>query len=353
MSPNALKRPMPLRVPPVGATALLAALIVSQAGADDFRPPQILVLNNGRVVEGRISQSAAGYVVEKATGSMVVPFDQASFAAHNLRDAYTRMHERLRYGATAETHLQTARWCVTHQLYDEARAELRSALVLDEHNREARTMLVRLDEVLRPSSTANAAEPARTPDGFVEPEARSLAGLSSETARIFVNRIQPMLLNKCGNAACHGSAADNGFRLTHTRTHRVFAERNLAMVLQFVNSDKPSESPLLVRPQGNHGVAGETIFNGPLGAEQLKALQEWVAAAVMDQRKNIDRSHILRGEKTPGDLLLISGRSSSEETQPASAAPPDDLLQRILQEEEADDFSPEEFNRRFRRGAQK
>ena len=194
MSPRIPERLTPFLLP-VALAALSAALLLGAAAAEESRPHRLLVLNSGRVVEGRISQSAGGYVVEKPNGSMVVPFDQVAFPAHDLRDACARMRERQSRGATAQTHLETARWCVTHQLYDEAREELRSALTLDEQNREARSMLTRLDEVLRPPGAARPAEPVRTLDGFAPPEARSLAGLSSETARIFVNRIQPMLLN--------------------------------------------------------------------------------------------------------------------------------------------------------------
>lgn len=343
----------------IAAAAFLLAAAFGWLRADDSGEARLLLLKSGRVVSGRISQSAGGYVVEKPRGNMLIPFDQVDFPARDLRDAYRILEQRQDHGATAETYLATARWCVTYQLYEEAREELRKALTLDERDAEARLMLKRLDDVLRSAGPGGAATAQRSPtttDGFERPEARSLAGLSQDTARTFVSRVQPILLHKCGNASCHGQAATNGFRLTHTRTHRVFAERNLAMALQFVDPQQPQNSPLLVVPRGNHGPAGETIFHGSVGAEQLQTLQRWLVAAVEDQRKGIDRTKSLLGDTgdLPGALVLIRGRrAASEEAPQAGSPPPDDLLEKILRDEREDAFDPNEFNRKFHGAAQK
>ena len=343
-----------LHIWPIWAV-LFCAASVQILEADDA-PANLLVLTSGRVVTGRISQSAGGYMVEKSRGSMLIPFDQVALTARDLRDAYQKMRQRQAGGATAEKYLATARWCTTYQLYEEARAELRNALTLDESNAEARLMLKRLDDVLNPGrvDATTSQAPQKTADGFETSEARSLAGLSQDTAREFVTRVQPILLHKCGNASCHGSAAANEFRLTHSRTHRVFAERNLAAVLRYVDLETPEQSRLLTAPQGDHGPGGETIFHGSIGADQLRTLREWAIAAAGDQRNGVDRSEYFPEDERnlSESLLLIRGRPAEiEQSSDPAAAPEQDLLERILQEERKDAFDPDEFNRSFHGGA--
>lgn len=346
MSPFPRRILRPVRLRTCCAAACLPVLLLGLLYADDSTNAKLLVLKSGRVVSGRISESAGGYIVEKPKGSMVIPFDQVAFPARDLRDAYRRMQQQQHYGAAAETYLATARWCVTYQLFDEARSELRKALELEEQNAEARLMLRRLDDVLGAPSATSAVSKQQGTGSAEAPDARSLAGLSQQTARTYVTRVQPILLHKCGNASCHGSASGNAFRLTHTTTHRVFAERNLAMTLKLVDSGRPEESPLLLVPQGNHGPHGETIFHGSIGAQQLETLRRWVLAAVEDQKKGIDRSSMLLADQTaPGPNALI--RAEPAAGPEAGTPPPEDLLEKILREERADAFDPAEFNRKY------
>jgi hypothetical protein len=123
------------------------------------------------------------------------------------------------------------------------------------------------------------------------PEVESLGGLSNESARAFTQRIQPLLMNKCGNVACHGSTnrEDNltGFHLIPVRngsnSHRLYAERNLAEVMRQIDINEPGHSPLSIVPQGTHaGTSG--IFHGTGGNAQLKTLRAWINS-VADEKQ--------------------------------------------------------------------
>ncbi|HUG93517.1 MAG TPA: hypothetical protein VML55_21940 [Planctomycetaceae bacterium] len=316
---------MPARSLPRGARscaappiALLMGLSVLFAGTDGLPlssdPPPLVnqqglvVLKTGRTIGGRISQAAGGFVVDQPHGTIVVPSELVEFTARDERDAVRLYHDRTP-NPTAGFHVELAQWCLGHQMVAEAREELRSALRLEPHRADARNMLRRIDEALAPP----APEPARTSArglieraGFELPEATSLAGLSPDAARMFTERVQPILMNKCGNASCHGPSAENEFRLTRVRltggAHRVHAERNLAVTLNYVDRGQPDRSRLLVVPQGNHGRAGRTIFSGPFGGEQLETLREWVrqiASAQPEAPRDAVTAPVAGGERIP------------------------------------------------------
>ena len=274
------------------ATASLATIFAlncggSPASAEDelvSRPGEqrLLLLQSGRIITGNIHHTARGYFVQKATGNMVVPNEEVRLQAVDFVDAYKKQ----RYAMTAPTaslRLALAKWCLTYKLYEQARAELRDALILEPDRGDIRRMLLRIEQTLDPSrGRKEASAPAKPRDvaGFELPPVESLAGLSRESALEFTRRVQPILTNKCGNVSCHGRTARNKFRLIHVRLgngrNRTNTERNLATALQFVDFDEPRESPLLTRPQDAHGGLPRELFANSQGQKQFDTLQKWV-----------------------------------------------------------------------------
>ena len=320
----------------------------------------LLVMKTGRTIGGRISQSAGGYVIEQPHGTIVVPFELVEFPARDEREAVKLFRQRTP-NPTAGFHVGLAQWCLRYQLLDEARDELRAALLVEPHRADARNMLRRLNDVLdppEPPADHKAARDIRTEDGFDLPEATSLAGLAPDTARIFTERVQPILMNKCGNVACHGSAADREFRLTRVRltggAHRVHSERNLAATLSYVDRRHPDRSPLVVIPQGNHGRAGRTVFSGPFGNEQLETLRDWVRQVAEQAQPTaaaqpVSQRPEARGESGRDDSFpdLVGHRIAHD---PAIAATPSRGVhspshdQSQPGDEPADAFDPRAFN---------
>ncbi|MCH7687771.1 MAG: hypothetical protein IH899_13985 [Planctomycetes bacterium] len=339
----------------------------------------VLLLTSNRLVEGRISHSAVGYVVVKQFGTLVIPFDQVRLTAWDRGEAFRKLKAMLPK-KNADTNVSLAQWCMTYGLYSECRAELRDALALQPDRDDARKLLKRVEEILNPSKPVHLVHPVsprRTQDGFLAREARSLAGLSPESARNFVIRVQPILMNKCGNASCHGSMAANEFRLTRVgfgrRSHRMFAERNLSAVLKFVDLKTPDNSPLLRVPKGSHGRGGRVVFYGPHGKAQWESLRDWVRTIAKElpstsaKKPLFNRNTARLDLSTHLELKPISEFSvkkqnsnstinplpkNSETTSAALQNLPKisksgkiDLIRAILEEERRDAFDPEEFNR--------
>lgn len=358
----------------LGSSAIRAAdgpVAPPVAEPDTPAPPAdgVLVMRTGRLVEGRISQSAGGYMVDLPNGRMLIPFTQVQLQADDRRDAYRKLRATIP-APTAENHVALARWCLTYQLYSETRAELREALRLDPQSQEARKTLARLNEILDPQQPEDEErpEPSRTLDGFEPPEVRSLAGLPRELAGDYMLKVQPILMNGCATARCHGPSSSNGLRLERVHfgrgSRRALSEQNLATVLRYVDPQDADRSPLLLVPRGNHGRAGRPIFRGPGGARQLESLQRWVRqvavsnAAAPDDRPPAPAADAARldGGPTPRRSARGTkpgarpGPAPGYQLTPAMRAVRDrlerrDILTEILRDERKDEFDPEAFNR--------
>ncbi|MDP1799679.1 MAG: hypothetical protein Q8K78_19455 [Planctomycetaceae bacterium] len=248
--------------------------------------PNLMVMTDGRTMTGEITIQAGGYGIEKLGGKLFVPKEQVRCVARDLRDAY-RIQRESQTDPSAAALIQLAEWGISYRLYDEARDELHRALRRDPENETARKMLQRLEEQLlaQPKPRTNA--PVNS-DGFLVQEVESLGGLSKTTAATFTARIQPLLINRCGGASCHSSESNHEFRLSHVRinnqNHRRSAEKNLAVVMKYIDNEDPQQSELLKVGRGPHGGQSVTMFGGSQGADQYRSIQDWVHTVAADHQ---------------------------------------------------------------------
>lgn len=269
--------------------AVIAAVfsVGSPLAAESPVVDQYVLLKSGRVMAGQVQQDAQGYLVTGRNGRLHAPYEHVQLVADSLHDIYRQQRDSRQEPVTPDDRIELARWCISYSLYDEARLELKLVLRSDANHSEARQMLKKLATILRPDRVDEPTPPARTLDGYLVPEAESLGSLSRETAASFTARVQPILVNKCGNARCHGVVSENAFRLVHVRSnlnsHRLHTERNLAAVSPYLDLEQPAKSQLLTVPQGNHGGGTVAIFGGPGGERQLEIIREWVYAAARDR----------------------------------------------------------------------
>lgn len=323
-------------------------------------PPRLLLLFDGRVIIGEISEVPGGYAIRRAAGSITVPFEFVRLSATSLFDAYEKQRDNLE-NPNAEQHLTLARWCFRYHLREQAVTELEAALKLEPFRREARELLQLIEEAESDQNPA-AARGASSDAGAAAPVHQTSAGISQDNHLDFVRRIQPLLVNKCGNATCHGSASRNGLRLNNVRTgrqhQRIHSDENLAAVLEFVDADFPLRSPLLRLTQDPESLPHRGVFAGALGEEQVQLLQDWVQAVAIDRQlalqddardtpdapPAIEQTGLSEEPaRTPtGPRIIEIPRDTGDPASPRSR----DLLRNILDEERPDAFDPQEFNRR-------
>jgi hypothetical protein len=252
----------------------------------DAQPPTLMVLFDGRVMYGQISERPGGYMIEAPDSKQVIPHQMIRLLASSLEDAYVKQRDTMKM-PTAGDHLLLAQWCLDNKLYGPTTEQLEAALKLEPNRSEARRLLLEVAALTQPQAPAGGLRYTGTTGRSTQIE-RTAAGISPDAQAEFVRRVQPILVNRCGNATCHGSAAENSFKLINVRSgqrqQRLETETNLAAVLQQINSAKPAESPLLVRSMDPDSRAHRGAFSAAAGTSQQDRLREWVRQVARDQR---------------------------------------------------------------------
>lgn len=340
--------------------AVTASDAVPEAAAgvpEQPEPPKLLVLRDGKVVEGTICFAQGGYEEVKAGGGRIfVPDSMVWFTARHRREAYEQLCRQAPC-RTADEHTEMARWCLTNGLHSCAREELQIALEQEPGHAGALSLVKTLDAVLKTGSPAPGPK-ATTPRAETDGK-EALGGLPPWAAREFVTRVQPLLVNRCGNAACHGGSK-NAFALRVVRpgnpAYRRLTEQNLEAVRGRLSAGDPGASPLLLelrRP--GHGGARKPLFVGPAGEAQLKMLTAWVAAAagsappgpggIGEGGPSAPAATGSTAEMAAGEVAPAAADAEAMETTEGDSA--SDLLRRSLAGGQPDAFDPEEFNRRY------
>ena len=295
-------------------------------------------------------------MIEMKNGSLFMPFDQVRLTATGLNDAYKKLRASMPE-LTANHHVSLAKWCVTHKQFAAAKTELLDALESEPGRTDARQMLARLDSLVnpQPKPVVTKKQPNRT--DFHPGEFESLNGLSRSDGQHFVKRVLPILKNKCGNATCHGGKTDkNPFRLVRTggRDHRIFAERDLAEVLKYIDTDSPGSSRLFAGMAAGHGGTSRTIFYGRTGLKQTDAIREWVYKIAADQKR--DSSHRVSETPKKQKIVTASHTEVAESASPANRRTTEStparqrILDSVREEVTPDAFDPDVFNRMNRVG---
>ncbi|OYW23662.1 MAG: hypothetical protein B7Z55_03350 [Planctomycetales bacterium 12-60-4] len=274
------------------AMASQAINVRAEESSTNPAPELLIVMSDGRTLRGRVTRHAIGCYVERSGGTILIPKEQIRCVARDLRDAYRQQREQM-IDPTSAMLIQLAEWCIAYRMYDEAGDELRRALRRDPENDVARKMLSRLDEMLRAEPTKSYSTASVDATGFLTTDVESLGGLSKSTAAEFTAKIQPLLINKCANAGCHGGEGTDSFRLTHVRlqspNHRRAAEQNLAAVLKLIDADGPAQTRLLTAADGAHGGAILATFGGSGGSIQRDLLRGWVQTVITERRADAEQ----------------------------------------------------------------
>lgn len=245
---------------------------------------RMLLLQSGKIVKGVIRQSAAGYTVNVTGGQLVLPFDQVRLEGADLEDIYRQQRDTLPEH-TAAAHIELARWCLTNGLPDHARKELRHAVKLEPDSTVAKNMLQRINDQLLTTKETPALGRRDGEFSFlgnakpgVAPE--MLGGLPRETASDFMLKVQPLLVNRCATAGCHGPGSGSSFELVRAKLGKAppksYSERNLAAVLERVDLERPLSSPLLTKLRGESKAIGGRQSHGGLSPEQQQTLRAWI-----------------------------------------------------------------------------
>jgi hypothetical protein len=322
-----------------------------------------VLLHNGEVLQGRILGDGQRYRIELADGgAAVLPHRDIWRVERSLRDLYEfRLQDAERHGGAA--HFDLARWCLKQQLYAEASVQVAIAQRADLDAEMLRDLRARIEVAVsnRQRQAARPTIPVRqisAPDPLADresavPQPVHASELSPPALEEFSKSIQPLLINRCGNATCHGRASQTDFRLAEPPRRALYTprltQRNAAASLQYVNFAASSASGLLEWSARPH--AG--MKSAALNQEQLESLRRWLATVTgkspADEAAKRSASTALapRGLPCPPDpkATLEVDSSHLEATDMDHGAD-----QAQAAGESGDPFDPQAFNRRHHPG---
>ncbi len=342
-------------------TAILAVALSCAGGsaappASPGTDPEqgVLLLRNGQLVEGRVVRREDRYEVALPNGELRIPVAQVEALCRDVGEAYRTRRAVVQRGSVAD-HIELAQWCLRYGLIDEAEKERAEIRALQPDHPILRLLARRIalerraspsgsrsesgspaDEVVsaveragqRPAAELRGDEPGQPERGepaelpSAEDLERLVRAMPPGTVELFNNSIQPLLLSQCGTAGCHGLHADHEFVLVRPRVGEVSARRvaqqNLRAVLEWVDLDEPSSSPLLTIPTRRHGGGSTPIFT----TRQLRAyrhLVEWVYRVAGGDEADVRAIARLMQGRTPASAGGGQGPPQEVSARPPSA----------------------------------
>ena len=351
--------PRPLLPPFLAAAWLQVAMLAALApAAEPQLAPQagLLVLRNGNVLQGEITQAGDYYVVILGkSGELRLAAREVEAQVATLDEAYELKRHGL-FGRGATPHLELAEWCLRQGLLARCGEQLELARQVEMENPRIAEIERRLKLAIAPppqaTSTAATAPASRANSVSSEALERAVHALPKGSVEKFAAVVQPLLLNRCGANQCHGGNAKSALHLVRppagqAATQRI-TQRNLYAVLQQLNSSEPEKSALLVEAQRRHGTALTAPFDRHT-QKQLDELTMWVRLTVAAPppapttiaaggQSTLSQAALPADSAGPTVAAAPAAKATAAEKRDASA---DRFIPR-------DPFDPELFNRRYK-----
>jgi hypothetical protein len=262
--------------------AMLALLSAAIAWAEPplYSTPQqgLLLLRNGEVVEGKITPTGDRFHVQLPSGEVWVRAADVEIHCRSLEEGYW-LKRSVKPLGTVHGHLDLAQWCIQQGLFGHAADELREALSIEPQHPRIDLLERRLKLAQQRTPKPKAAETSLPPTPSADELDRLVRGMPPGTVETFTSSIQPLLLNSCTSAGCHGPAAEKDPRWVRVSlgrtTSRRLTQRNLHTTLTLINREKPLESPLLTIPVQPHALSKTAVFTDAQ-ASGYRQLVAWV-----------------------------------------------------------------------------
>ncbi len=254
----------------------------------------VLLKKTDRIMTGNVRAVGKYLEIEIADQSRVsIPQDQIAYIGENLEAVYEFKKRSVSRWAVGD-HFQLTRWCIQNGLLDHAvehylevnrqaaqndsvkrlGAELEQKILADESFRQYVGLApLHAASAPAPSTTSKAAEQAAVTTA-------SFAGFDGNQAEIslrFTDRIQPILINRCSQAACHGVNASTGWRIVEPigKSYARISAENLRQVLLQLEQDQNNVPKLIRFATQPHGLQRESGINA-VEVGLLDELKRWI-----------------------------------------------------------------------------
>lgn len=328
---NARVRETPIAAVLIAAFGAMSWIATARAAPSDFDPSPrdgVLLLRNGETMQGKVTRTGDHYFVAVPNGEIRVKAGDVEFVCDTLEEGYLRKRSFIRLG-TAQEHLQLGEWCQRHGLVEHAQRELAEAEAIEPRHPMIAVLRRRLEIAQRPAQ-----QPQRATEGVenasIGPEDldRLIRGLPPHSVETFTQDVQPVLMNHCIAAGCHGADSTSKYRLLRAPAGRPasrrLTQRNLHATLQWVDQTNPTASPLLTAPMQPHGPAKTPVFSKGQ-ADQYQRIAVWVhqltrtPEASPSAQVQPQKGHLSQAMPTPAALAAgAAGQPAGSTAKPAA-----------------------------------
>jgi len=277
----------------------------SGSSAESPSAERFLLLSNGQIVQGVISDDKVQYKVVQRVGVMKFPKKRVEGVFASVREIYryklVQLPER-----DSDERMKLAHWCLNHQMIPEAKEQLTQVVALNPNNQQAQSMLVSIDqaatiaEMRRRDPEVRQTRAERLVDERPAALEPTVIGRAQSALRIsgspvifdlpkplaitrfteFAKYVHPLLQAYC--AKCHNESHDGAFQLVQCKTRADQTpdalRANLDATLRLVDPENLSRSDLLsstLRPHGR-GPNQRPIFPGS-NDRAYQVLESWVS----------------------------------------------------------------------------
>lgn len=286
----------------------------------------VLLLKNGETLDGRISRSGDYYLIVSPTAEVQVRVREVEAICRDVEEVYAKKHALVNT-RSADSYLTLAQWCIDRQLYGYAARALTDAYKIDDLHPRLELLERRMKAAMT-TPTPVVAPPKPPEPKFNDAELeRAVKSVSAESLHEFTVRVQPLMMNYCATAGCHGPRAASTFQLEriylNERTDPRIVRTNLHAVLKQVDRAHPAKSPLLNVPITAHGGAKKPIFNAH-NAEHYRVVAGWVGRLAQQVRyaPQPTSADVVSSANTLQQRMPLSPPSATApSTAPTSTAP--------------------------------
>jgi hypothetical protein len=244
----------------------------------------VVLLGNDRCLDGRVELVGDRYLIRKTQGNQVsIAQDQVQFVGNSWQEVYQFKARFLSRKSRPGDHYKLAKWCLSVQLLAEAGqhyltliqthppktnpsvrklgVEIKDAMLQQADFRRylGLSPIVRSPSIGQPDVPTDGEVVSRQPEsGVVTASAVALSGTSSGQSELdaqFNSRVQMILINRCGQANCHGHLATNPLRILEPANIPLAkgSRDNLASVIRYLSGSPAARTLLLdfaTRPHG-------------------------------------------------------------------------------------------------------
>ncbi|QDS96489.1 hypothetical protein FF011L_53000 [Roseimaritima multifibrata] len=327
---------------------LFTLLVVTPAGA--LPPEGYVLLRNGNVLPGQAVQEGSYVQIQQGSETAIrLPQDQILCWGPTLETLYEyRVTHRQPHSLTAR--FSDLRWCLEQGLVEIAQEELAALRKLAPNDRRLEGMKALMAHASQKSDSppslgvTDSAESTKPPlaesDLLDDPNE-----LPHSLVTVYSARIQTLLINRCGQAGCHGGGSEATWQMDHFgrsgRPSSQMTMENLQQLLTWVHEDQPAASPLLIRASQPHGGAELPPLRAT-DAGLLSQLQQWVFEAANRNRPQANQALV---SDINGPPRVAAAHATASHAISASSDP--NQPQRLPPVENP--FDPAVFNRMYHR----